>query len=94
MGVTGVIRLTGTIRCAPDEARALAGAVPAHVALTRAEPGCLSFDIRPTADPCVYDVDETFRDRAAFEAHQARTRSSAWWEVTSRMTRDFEIAQT
>ncbi len=93
MGVTGEVALTGTIRCSPDEAESLRAAIPAHVALTRAEPGCLAFDIRPTADPCIFAVSERFRDEAAFQAHQARTRASDWWRITSHMPRDFEITR-
>jgi quinol monooxygenase YgiN len=34
-------------------------------------------------------VDETFLDRAAFEAHQARTRASAWYAATAAIPREF-----
>ena len=91
MGVSGIVRLTGTIRCATDETETLRAAIPAHVALSRAEPGCLAFDIRPTSDPCVFEVSERFCDDAAFQAHQARTRASAWWRITGHMQRDFEV---
>ena len=93
MGVTGAVCLTGTIRCAPDETELLRAAIADHVELSRAEPGCLAFDIRATADPCVYEVSEGFRDEAAFAAHQARTRASPWWRITRQMPRDFEITR-
>ena len=93
MGVTGVVRLTGAIRCAPEEVEGLRAALPDHVSLSRAEPGCLAFDIRATADPCVYEVSEGLRDEAAFEAHQARARTSAWWRITGHMPRAFEITR-
>jgi hypothetical protein len=38
-------------------------------------------------------VSERFRDEAAFAAHQARTRASAWWQITSHMARDFATAR-
>ena len=91
MGVTEEVSLTGAIRCAPDEVDLLRAAIPTHVRLTRAEPGCLAFDIRDTPDPCVFEVSELFRDRAAFEAHDARTRASAWWRITGHMPRDFAL---
>ena len=91
--MTGAVRLTGTFRCAPEETASLCAAIPGHVALSRAEPGCLAFDIRQTADPCVFEVSERFCDEAAFAAHQARTRASAWWTITGRMPRDFEITR-
>lgn len=64
---------------------------PDHIRLTRAEPGCLSFDIAPTNDPMVWEVDETFRDRAALDAHQARTRESDRFTATRTILRDFRI---
>jgi quinol monooxygenase YgiN len=63
----------------------------AHVAATRAESGCLSFTIDDTDDPMVFDVMESFRDRAAFDAHQARTRGSAWFAATKGILRDFRV---
>lgn len=87
---TTLIHLTGTLSCAPGEAGAVRAALPAHVRLTRAEPGCASFDIAETA-PGVFAVSEAFNDRAAFEAHQTRTRASAWWRITGHMARDFRL---
>jgi quinol monooxygenase YgiN len=63
----------------------------AHVAATRAESGCLSFTIDDTDDPMVFDVMESFRDRAAFDAHQARTRDSDWFAATKGILRDFRV---
>ncbi len=87
-----MIRLTGTLTCPPEEAAAVRAALPAHVALTRAEPGCLSFEVTETA-PDVFAVDELFRDRAAFEAHQVRTRASDWFAVTAGHARDFTVEE-
>lgn len=78
-GRQGAVELTGRLLCAdPDEAAAVRRHLPEHVALTRAEPGCLRFEVEPTEDPLVWTVSELFVDRAAFEAHQARIRSSPW----------------
>lgn len=85
-----MIRLTGTLHCPPDRASAVRDALPAHVGLSRAEPGCLSFDVTETA-PGVFAVSETFTDRAAYDAHQTRTRASAWWRITGHMARDFTL---
>ena len=87
-----VIRLTGTLLCAPHEADTVRAALPRHLRLTRAEPGCMAFDVTETA-PCVFSVSKCFADRAAFEAHQARTRASDWWQATRHMTRDFSLAE-
>ena len=41
----------------------------------------------------VFDVVETFRDRAAFDAHQARTRDSLWFAATRGILRDFRVEE-
>mgnify|MGYP000109067417 FL=1 len=87
-----MIRLRGTLTCAPGEAAAVRAALPDHLHLTRAEPGCLAFDVTETA-PGVFAVSETFADRAAFDAHQVRTRASAWWQATAHMSRDFVLEE-
>jgi quinol monooxygenase YgiN len=89
-----MIRLTGRLICmTDDERRAVAAHLAVHVALTRAEPGCLAFDIGETDDPLQFEVNESFRDRAAFDAHQARTRASQWFEATRGILRDFRVEE-
>lgn len=91
-GRQGAVELTGRLLCAdPDEAAAVRRHLPEHVALTRAEPGCLRFEVEPTEDPLVWTVSELFVDRAAFDAHQARVRSSPWSEATSGIARDYVV---
>ena len=87
-----MIRLRGHLICVTeDEVAAVTAHLPQHIALTRAEPGCLSFEITPTDDPKVFEVMETFRTRADFNAHQTRTRASVWFEATRGILRDFRI---
>ena len=88
----GVIRLTGTLTCTPEEATTVHAALPEHIRLSRAEPGCIAFDVSETA-PGVFTVAERFADRAAFDAHQTRTRASAWWQATGHMPRSFTLAE-
>lgn len=89
-----MIRLRGHLIClVPEEAEAVRRLRPAHMALSRAEPGCLSFQIDDTDDPLVFDVLESFRDREAFDAHQARTRESPWFAVTRGVLRDFRVEE-
>ena len=88
----GVIRLTGTLTCALEEAETVRAALPEHIRLSRAEPGCIAFDVSETA-PGVFTVAERFADRAAFDAHQTRTRASAWWQATGHMPRSFTLAE-
>jgi quinol monooxygenase YgiN len=66
--------------------------LPDHLGLTRAEPGCLSFEVSQTDDPSVWRVEELFVDRAAFDFHQQRTRTSEWFTATSTIARDYNIS--
>ena len=86
------VELTGRPLCADlSEAAAVRRHLPEHVALTLAEPGCLRFAVEPTEDPLVWTVSELFVDRAAFDAHQARVRSSRWFDATSGIARDYVV---
>lgn len=89
MGVT----LTGTLTCDADaEAARVRAALPEHIRLTRAEPGCLSFEVIPTDDPMVWTVAERFTDPAAFNSHQARAATSDWARATVGIARDYKIS--
>lgn len=84
------IRLTGHIDVAPERRAAVATALPEHIRLTKGEPGCLSFEVTP--DPAVegrWRVAELFVDRAAFDAHQARTAASDWAAVSAGLKRSY-----
>lgn len=85
--------LTGTLRCAPDEIEAVLSLVPTHQRLSRAEPGCLDFDLwQDELDPRTFHVSEVFRSKRDFDAHQDRTESSDWGRVTAHMDRDFSVS--
>ncbi len=89
-----MIRLSGRLVCMTQaEREAVLAHRAAHVAATRAEAGCLSFRIDDTDDPLIFDVIESFADRAAFDAHQARTRDSAWFAATRGTLRDFRVEE-
>ncbi len=68
-------------------------ALPAHIRLTRAEAGCVSFDVTPTQDPLIWDVCEIFTNRAAFDAHQARSAASNWAAETAGIRRDYTMTE-
>ena len=90
-----MIIVAGTLTCSsPEEAAIVRTYLPEHIRLSRAEPGCLKFNVVPTDDPLVWRLDEAFVDRQAFEAHQARTRSSIWFQVSSDLGRDFRVEET
>lgn len=89
-----MIRLRGHLVCVTeDEVAAVQAHLAAHIALTRAEPGCLAFEITPTDDPMVFEVMETFRTRDDFNAHNTRTRASDWFAATRSVLRDFRVEE-
>ena len=88
------ITLSGQLICTDDdEARIVRTHLPEHIRLTRAEPGCLSFEVTPTDDPLVWQVDEVFSTQADFDAHQARTAASDWGRASKGIRRDFKISE-
>jgi quinol monooxygenase YgiN len=90
-----MIHVTGTLTCATvDEADLVRKHLPEHIRLSRAEPGCLTFNVDPTGDPLVWQLDESFTDKAAFQAHGDRTRSSLWYTVTVGLARNFKVRET
>lgn len=86
------IYLDGHIDVPTERLADVTAALPAHVALTRAEAGCLSFNVTPCATvPGRFLVSEVFSDRTAFDVHQERTRNSDWFAVTAGIPRDYTI---
>lgn len=79
---------------APEHLAEVIAALPAHVRLTRAEPGCLQFDVQQDPnDPTRFLVSELFIDRTAFEAHQQRAGTSSWAEITAGMARHYTVSE-
>ena len=88
--MSGTVTLRGWIAVPPDELARLRPLLDEHVRLTRAEPGCLAFDVTESPErPGWFAVSEHFRDAAAFEAHQARAAASPWGPATRHLRRDF-----
>ncbi len=87
------VRVHGQLICrSADEAEIVLQHLPLHVSLTRAEPGWVkSFEVRQTADPLVWQVEEQFVDEAAFDAHQERVAMSEWGRATSGIERRYAI---
>jgi quinol monooxygenase YgiN len=84
--------LRGKLVCATDaEAALVRSHLPRHIELTRAEPGCISFEVRRIDDPLVWQVDETFASTSAFEAHQARVAASEWGRATAGIERCYTV---
>ena len=86
------VTLSGHIQVPRGNLEAVEREMDSHIQQTRAEAGCLVFEIvRSDDDRCRYDVYEEFSDRAAFEAHQSRVKASTWGKVTAGVTRHYEI---
>jgi len=86
------MRLNGQLICADaEEAEIVRRHLPEHRVLTRAERGCLSFEVTPTADPLVWQVAEVFADAASLDAHQRRVATSPWGRATAGIERRYTI---
>lgn len=92
-GTTAVeIQLTGRLVCRnAAEAAIVAAHLPEHIEVTRAERGCLSFEVAATDDPLVWTVEERFTSEDAFAAHQARVAGSDWGRSTAGIERQYDI---
>lgn len=86
------VYLDGYLEVPPDRIAAVRAALPEHIRLTRAEPGCLRFEVtQSTDDPTRFVVSEIFADQPAFEAHQQRAKTSAWAEITAGLPRHYSV---
>lgn len=86
------IVLTGRLICkTAEETELVAKLLPTPIELTRAEPGCISFEVTRTADPLVWQVEERFVSQPAFEVHQNRVSASEWGTRTSEIMREYII---
>lgn len=94
MGMTGQpgnVRLTGTITIPLARQAALVPLLDEHIALTRAEPGCITFEVTQDPDtPEVFHVSELFTDEPAFAAHQANGAARPWGPASADLSRNFQ----
>jgi quinol monooxygenase YgiN len=64
--------ILGTVTARPETRDELLALLHAQIAPTRAEAGCIDYDLHvDAADPCVFVFYENWTDRAALEAHLA-----------------------
>lgn len=86
------VHLSGQLVCRDqDQVVVVTEHLSDHVARTRAEHGCISFNVTSTDDPLVWQVDECFQDSSAFKAHQDRVAESAWGRATTGIERRYAI---
>jgi len=86
------VQLAGYIDVPANRLDAVTGALPEHIRLSRAEPGCESFDVTPGADGR-FEVSEVFSNQTAFEQHQARVAASNWGEITAGLSRHYSVRE-
>lgn len=84
--------LSGHLSVPAADLTAVRAALPEHITATEAEPGCLVFSVKEDAEEGGrFSVYEEFRDERAFELHQERVRTSAWWEASQGSERHYEV---
>ncbi|MEM7674266.1 MAG: antibiotic biosynthesis monooxygenase [Verrucomicrobiota bacterium] len=70
-------------------------ALKRHIEETRAEPGCVFFEV--TEDPYFpgrFGVLEEFVSKEAFYFHQRRTQKSEWSEISKNGVRSYTVEET
>ena len=88
------IHLSGHIDVPPDRMNSVTTAVVDHIALTRAEAGCIYFEVTPCTNvKGRFLVNETFIDQAAFDRHQTRTKASPWAKISKGLPREYTITE-
>ncbi|RLK47438.1 putative quinol monooxygenase [Microbacterium telephonicum] len=88
----GDVFLTGLLVCSTrEEAELVERLLPDHVALTRAEPGCASFEVTRRPDSLMWEVQERFNSEESFRAHQSRGALSAWGRETAGIERRYTV---
>lgn len=87
----GVI-LTGHLDVPDGDISTVEAHLPTHITLSRAECGCISFEVNVDPNnPNRYLVNEEFTTQAAFDAHQARVKTSDWGRATAHLERQYKI---
>lgn len=91
----GKVILRGYIEVPADDVGRVEAELANHIRLTKAEEGCLVFEVvRVGSNPHRFQVYEEFADAAAFERHQTRVKASKWGEVTADVARHYNILRT
>lgn len=86
------ITLSGYIIVTDTDLPMVSKALKKHIELTRAEAGCLVFEItQHTSRSNRFQVYEEFRDKEAFLEHQERVKVSDWGRITCNVERHYEV---
>ena len=87
---SGAVMLAGHVDVPAQRRRAMKDALARHIRLSRAEKGCIRFDL--AYDPEIetrLHLNEIFESQAAFETHQKRTAASDWAEIARGLKRHY-----
>lgn len=83
--------LEGYIKVPLQELETIKNNLDEHIQNTLNEHGCLEFTVeQDDIDKCVFNVFERFKDKDAFDAHQARVKASDWGAITKNVERVYE----
>ena len=86
------VKLSGYLDVSNSDIPLVEKHLPTHIILSRAEDGCISFDVYVDPEkPGRYLVEEEFTTQAAFDAHQARVKQSDWGRATAHLQRKYKI---
>ena len=86
------VTLSGHIVVLESELASVRDALPMHIEATRAEEGCIVFDVEEHATELGrFDVYEEFATSGAFRYHQKRVKESDWGALTQNVTRHYTI---
>lgn len=86
------VTLSGYIVVLESELASVRDALPIHIEATRAEKGCIMFNVEEHATELGrFEVYEEFESSDAFRNHQKRVRESDWGAVTQNVTRHYTI---
>ncbi|MEM8498054.1 MAG: putative quinol monooxygenase [Pseudomonadota bacterium] len=84
--------LSGYIEVPEADLDTVAAGLIEHIQLTRAEDGCLVFEIsQDQKNPLRFNVYEEFESQASFQKHQERVRASTWGSITRNVQRQYQI---
>lgn len=88
------IKLTGYLDVPAQRWDEVMQALAVHIDLTRAEAGCIKFDVTPcdTVEHRLL-VSELFTDQPSFDAHQVRAKASDWAKASEGIPRLYEIIE-
>ncbi len=88
------VKLVGYLDVPADRWDEILIALETHIEMTRAEPGCIEFNVSPCSDvQHRLLVAEFFNDQSSFDAHQKRASSSDWAVVSAGLDRHYEISK-